>query len=629
MAKVGDYTISDIYQGGFSGLKPPKDYLSHGYIPAGDFGMTTDPRNANVLKEVSDKLNMGVKSMEVEGVSERVFDAIPNQQLKELNRLSKLTGIDLSLHGPVIDVAGFTRQGFNESEREIAETKVLNTLLRARDLNPDGNIPVNFHTSEGIPGSQPLPPGEREKADSSYKKLMVVNKDSGQMTQLEPEKKYYPQMVEYKPEIKKGIREKSIKEEDVKGKKEFYEPVLLEKGKIYTPEKRIEVLNESEWDNSVSQLFFNQERAKEILDKNKEKISYLYESGTMKKISEGKLPLNQLSPSQKDAWNRVVAARNYLDDLHKQANNLFSKAYEHGSQAQKKELEKISNNFKNQIEKDKLNVDHEAEAMDILIKELGKESLAPKVWEPLETFAAEKTADTFGNAAYQAYKKFKGKNVPIVTIENPPATHALSTGEDVANVVRKSREKFVKNAMSEGMDKKKAEKEAEKLIGATWDVGHINMLRRYGYKEKDIIKESEAVAPYIKHVHLSDNFGMEHTELPMGMGNVPMKKIMEKLGQKGFEAKKIIEAGDWWQHFRSPPFQQVLEATGSPIYGMKMAPHWNQTDYLQESYFGGYGQMLPQGNYQMFGAGFSQLPQELGGQQQGAQGSRMSGRPMQ
>jgi len=104
---------------------------------------------------------------------------------------------------------------------------------------------------------------------------------------------------------------------------------------------------------------------------------------------------------------------------------------------------------------------------------------------------------------------------------------------------------------------------------------------------------------------------------------------MEKLGQKGFDARKIIEAGHWWQHFRTPPFQEVLESTGSPIYGMKMAPYWSQSPGLYQGYFGGYGQMLPQINYETFGAGFSRLPSELGGQSPGAQGSRMSGRPME
>ena len=39
--------------------------------------------------------------------------------------------------------------------------------------------------------------------------------------------------------------------------------------------------------------------------------------------------------------------------------------------------------------------------------------------------------------------------------------------------------------------------------------------------------------------------------------------------------------------------------------------------------------MLPQTNYDLFGAGFSQLPAELGGQRPGGRGGRMSGNPME
>jgi hypothetical protein len=64
---------------------------------------------------------------------------------------------------------------------------------------------------------------------------------------------------------------------------------------------------------------------------------------------------------------------------------------------------------------------------------------------------------------------------------------------------------------------------------------------------------------------------------------------------------------------------------------MKMAPYWNQAAGLQEGYFSGYGQMLPEGHYKTWGSGFSMasLPMELGGQMPGAGGSRMSGRPME
>ena len=57
----------------------------------------------------------------------------------------------------------------------------------------------------------------------------------------------------------------------------------------------------------------------------------------------------------------------------------------------------------------------------------------------------------------------------------------------------------------------KAKNVAKQMIGATWDVGHINMMRKKGYSEKDVIKETKEIAPFVKHVHLSDNFGLDHT----------------------------------------------------------------------------------------------------------------------
>ncbi len=613
MAKKGDYTISDIYQGGYSSLKPNYTGPSHNgsYIKTGSFGLTTDPRSANILKEVSDKLSTGVKNIDVTAVSAEVFDSMPKQQLKEVDRLSKLTGVDISMHGPVMDVAGFNRQGrFDEAERENAEKKVLSTLLRAKELKPDGNIPVNFHTAEGIPGSQMLPPGEREKAGSDWKKLLVVNVDSGQISPLGEEEKFYPG----KEEIRK---------------------------EIHTPEKTLDMLNATEWDNTLSKIEFDRIRADEILRDADPVTRGLYVNWKAMQMNpdliseKAKEELNNLNPQQLSEFKKIHAASTYANQAMKSAVSTFSKAYENANDQEKEFLKKASKRYgetlgiKDNGIRDASSLDplKQSEALFGLMQEM--EKINPKFWQPLEKFATEKTASTFGNAAYGAYKEFKGKNVPILNIENPPAGFGLSTGKDVKNVVVESRKKFVENAVKDGMNKKKAEKEAEKLIGATWDVGHINMLRKHGYTEEDIIKESEQVKDVLHMVHLSDNFGMEHTELPMGMGNVPFKEIMNKLGKKGFEAKKIIEAGNWWQHFRTPPVQATLEATGSPIYGMKMSPYWNQTNYFQEGYSGGFGQMLPQTNYQTFGAGFSQLPSELGGQRQGGEGSRMSGRPMQ
>ena len=72
-----------------------------------------------------------------------------------------------------------------------------------------------------------------------------------------------------------------------------------------------------------------------------------------------------------------------------------------------------------------------------------------------------------------------------------------------------------------------------------------------------------------------------------------------------------------------------MEALGSPVYAMDMAPYWNQTQGLYKNYFGGGGEFLPQINYETFGAGFSQLPTELGGSRRAGAGGRMSGTPME
>ena len=198
-------------------------------------------------------------------------------------------------------------------------------------------------------------------------------------------------------------------------------------------------------------------------------------------------------------------------------------------------------------------------------------------------------------------------------------------------LIVKAREKFVQKAVEDGMSKNMAENQAKKLIGATWDVGHINMLRKFGYGDKELREQAKTIAPFVKHIHLSDNFGLEHTELPMGMGNVPMKAHLEELrkahGDKLDKIKKVIETGDWYQHFQKTPIRETFAAFGSPIYPMQNAPYWNQAMNTSAGYFSGYGAMLPEQHFQTYGAGFSSLPQELGGQMGGK--SRVSGNPME
>ncbi|HOF44031.1 MAG TPA: sugar phosphate isomerase/epimerase [Candidatus Pacearchaeota archaeon] len=602
MAKKGGYIIENVYQGGYSTLDPNKAYSSSftGYrANVGSLGITTNPGTINQIKEVSDKLASGLKNVEIEFIEPRVMDAIPKQQLTEIRQLSKLVGGDVSVHGPVIDSTGMGEQGFSELNRELAERKITEALLRSHELKPDGNITVNFHSAQGIPSSTWKTLGDVEgKKPREFKRMVAVERETGKMIHLDTEKKYYPG-------------------ED------------LSKGETYTPERNLESLNATSWDNQLTQLFFNKERADQILGENGAMIQDVL--GSIEEIKKkGLNPYEVLSKPQQNALARYYDAQRYLEEINRQARSIFSKGYEFGNDKQKRELAKISEQYKEDIQK--AGIDPLAQSMAIrsLLNELQNPKLAPEMFVPIEEFATEQSAKTFGNAAFNAFDKFKDPNkTPITLIENPPAGFGLSTGEDLRNLVVESRKKFVEKAVKEkNMSEKEAEKIAEKLIGATWDVGHINMLRKEGFKEQDIIRETEKIAPYVKHIHLSDNFGFEHTELPMGMGNVPMKEIMEKLGEKGFEAKKIIEAGDWWTGMKTSPVKEALEGLGSPMYMTGPGPYWNQSIGLQQNYLSGYGMMLPSNNYQIFGAGFSQLPQDLGGDMKSS-GGRFSQRGME
>ena len=184
MAKGSDYIIEPLYQGGYSTFRSSygdKEFFTGYHIPARDLSLTTDPRVANILQEVSSKLSTGVKQIEVSTASPEIFESVPKQHLKEINRLSKLTGVDISVHAPVVEPSGFTQQGFSESSRNAIERQMKQFVERAHEINPEGNIPVVFHSSAGLP------------SDIVEKnRVLIINKDTGQMSAISKEPMHYP-----------------------------------------------------------------------------------------------------------------------------------------------------------------------------------------------------------------------------------------------------------------------------------------------------------------------------------------------------------------------------------------------------------------------------------------------------
>jgi len=598
-----NYVIENLYQGGYSSLSPDYGSVFTGYRveDTSTIGLSTDPRTANILKDVSEKITPGEKVVELSLIQPEILEAIPKQHLEEVNRLAKLTGVDVTVHGPLIDASGVTQQGFDDQQREIAERKIIQAIGKSHEINPKGNVPVTFHTANQLPGAR----YSKTKEGEQIEMMPIVNQETGQINVVKREMKFRPYT--------------QIKDN---GKIKFLNQVQEEEWGVH---KQIENMNRTTWDKELQELIIPKEHADRIIRETAPLIMPILQEMRSKKIS----PEN-LTPDQKQIfssyYSRFENAHEQLSDIHSHLNTLFGKAYRYGNDKDQNTLKEAAKDFGKNLTKNSGDIMQQSNAIQGFMESLRQ--VEPELFKSAEEYALEKSKETFGNAAWESYKKF-GSKAPVISIENPPAGMGLSRAKDVKEMVEGAREQFVSNAVKRGMSEGQAKKQAEKLIGVTWDVGHINQLRQFGFTSEDIIKEAEKVAPLLKHIHLSDNFGMENTELPMGMGNVDLKEVMKKLGKKGEKVRKIIEAAHWWQHQQTSPVGPSLEALGSPIYSMNMAPYWNQAVGLHQGYLGGYGMMLPPINYETFGAGFSQLPAELGGQRPGRGGGRMSGTPME
>ena len=594
MPKIGKYNINEIYTGGYSSLQPDFGGLYLGYnVRASTIGSPTSIQTANQLKEVSQRLNEGIVPIELQPLNPEVFDQIPKQHFKEINRLAKLTGAKISLHAPIIEPSGMTKEGWSEISRQLAERQLNDVVEKALELDDKGRVPITIH-SAGIPGKEYIMTPQGRKIE----RLIVINQETKKMVPLEEEKKFYPG-------------------EDLKN------------GVVFDVNRELRALNNSEWVNNLTNLEFYKKEADEVMRGALIPLAPI--------VAEENVNLRELrpTPEQEAAFNQLGRAEIFMNNVETSFNSIFNKAYQFSDEKGKERLKKVSERWGIEGEKIEKEKEKNFARAYILKSQLLDESIRgikqippPKLYIPIEDFAMKHSTETIANVAFNAYKKHPDKS-PQINIENLYTGMAFSSGEEMKKFILDSREKFVERARKDGVSEGTARQMAEKMIGMTLDVGHLNIYKKQGYTDEDLLKEVKEISKFVKHVHLTDNFGYGDSHLPPGMGNVPFKKILEELEKKGYQGTKIVEAGAFVQHFQTSPHPYALEALGSPVYAMKMAPYWNQISNTYQGYYGGYGLMLPSINYESFGGGFSQLPGELGGQRAGAGGSRMSGRPME
>ena len=648
-------------------------------IPMKNLGAPTNPMVAKQLEEFGKLLNQGIKNVEIGTISADKFEFIPKQHFEEIRRLAKITDSNISVHAPLVDLAGFPEQGqgrWSEDQRKETEERLYSILQRSFQLTNKESVPVVFHAGHmqaqeyqkdmyvtqldengDIIRDEKVNPVVK-KQPLGFRSIVAVNQDTGDVTKLDYEEKYY--FGKDKPEI-------------------------------WDPMKRLHSTNSTYWDQEREKITT---RFKEL-----EKVKEKFELKSKQNEAIEKSGLTN-DPNYQQLWNTNNRDMKIMQDdieivhsrLASEYQNLYDKfirfssdkVKEHYQEQIKKtneEYQKKDEEIKviyrdlNQVRHGlsqaedqetvmKLNKIYEEKQKEILQKQLEQSTgvlhtalnlPAPKLWRYVGEFAIEKTADTVANAMARMYvntkKEGKGEEnkIPFVAMENFFVGSSMSTAKDLKAAVNQTREKLAKELVDNkeaGLSRKEAEKVAEKLVGATWDVGHINNLRKAGFEgeelKKKVLEETKEIAEVTKHVHITDNFGFHDSHLPPGMGNVPIREIMEQLEKKWGELadqgklpqhpRGIVEAGGFVGEIGQNPTLAILEYFNSPLSQATGAPYaWGPTSRsisnTSSPYFESFIE-FPQQHFSLYGSSFTTLPKSVGGQV-GEGSSRFSGTPNQ
>ncbi|MGK0209618.1 MAG: hypothetical protein ACI83O_000898 [Patescibacteria group bacterium] len=609
------------YGGAMDSMNSENSFYTGFHIPGGQLSQSIDPSTANQVDAVVKAIKTGLKGVEVQllGVGGQNPDqTIPRQHFKEMRALMKLSGVKASMHGPLIEASGFGQQGWTEFDRLRAEKKYDDAMDKAYELNPKGNTTIVFHAATSTPGETFLPdetlkPGEkgRFKLESDF----AVDRATGRQEAIKREGQFSP----FDPE---GLKQ---------GKKE---------GEEDDPLERIDNINRVQWKNKLTELAQFDKAANEIMGASPQKLERIKDAyalgGGRFQTKDGR-PI-ELTDIETAEYNKLRSADIFLSNIETSFNGAFDKAFEFGSKEQKEKLITLSDTYvENRGKEGDPKTGRPAafqplfrqDALNKAIQELQKitQGEAPKQFVHANKFFLDKTSDTFANVAADSYKKF-GDNMPTVAIENYKEGIAFNRAKDLKELIEVSREKFAKKLNEDkGINLKAAQKIAADRIGATWDVGHVHLHKQYGFADEDFVSETKEIIPVLKHLHLTDNFGYEDSHLVPGMGNVPIKEHLEALEKAGVldKVQKVVEAGGYIQQLSQKGVHgESMSAFGSSIYGMKMDASWKDPQFFSGNYFGGLGAINPSNHHTMYGAGFSNLPAELGGQIPGG-GSRFSG----
>ena len=544
LSSNASYAVHTFYEGA------PLPPLQPSYqVSLSQLGMATNPTTMQQLREAVQKFKTGLRTIEVGMLEPSKALEIPKEHFKEMGQEAKLAGVEqITFHNPLVEPSGIEvdQNGLpigklDEFMRKRAEEMHWQGIERAYLASPGQSV-VTIHASH-VPVRELTEEGKEE----AIRVIDLINERAGAVTAR-------------------------------------YDLGL-------TPEQERERIQQLIWEQQLRNLWTDLGEAQNRVA-SREVLTGL-DQELWKKFEEGKLDAKKLSPSSlrkltiiESGIGLAKSIEVSLDDLIKKLDKLrkeklikLDETDTYSLELASKAIEEARLIDDNKIKQDLTNAQTKVQKIAQALHALRKIK-TPEFLQPLNQFMKPHEAKTIANLAFKAFKKW-GDKAPIITLENISPNTAFSSATELKDLVKEARKRFVEQAVKHGMDRAKAKEAAEKLIGVTWDVGHLNLLRRLGFGKEKIIEETKEIAPFIKKVHLTDNWGFADSHLAPGWGNVPFKEIETILKQKGIKVPQILEIGGMQTEFGEKEtlgLPYALEAMSTPLYTAYMEPFWGQVE---------------------------------------------------
>jgi len=569
------------------------------------------------LANTNTAINWGVNNLELSMGHEMTFQQaghlaqLGGLERGELVRLANLNRINLSVHAPIVDPAGVGQEGFSEDARKAAIRELKNSIDFADQIGTRSNIknvPIVMHAAH-YPYGNPAP----------QEKIVYVDRDTGHVGLAQAKDVTY--------------KEDHLKKYGLISKEEAF------------PEK----YGGSYRTEAFSRLYPEQraeynKRIAEIRSKGDWDYEHTEQKDRFKLAPSGELRMKNSMLMQ--GIDSQIANYRYhvrIDESHKvQVMAEFEDAKKRNDTAA---MQRAAMELKG-VGTDIDTYKRERERLEAQ-KYFYKHEFGGKVLEQTEDYAKEKIAKTIAELAEYSFKK---ESKPMLVVENWVPESVAGDPKKVAEIIAKARDNFANKLMQEQhYSSNEAAKQAEAIIGVNFDIGHANLWKKYQkwdesegkmveYTNEDIKKWATQVYPYLKHVHLTDNFGDLDAHLPLGWGNAPIKEVIAGLKEKGWSGRAILETFGAIAYGAGAPgafgVAQSLYETGMPLAAG--GPSWEQAagTYFQSGYSGFTGHPAPGGTYWpdvgQYAVGFSGLPYSSGSRMpgRGGEGSQFAGAPM-